>query len=115
MSDPGATSPTSEPRSNQPTDRRRSRAAVLRMYVLFSVLGALLFALWYDYKVARVGVEQAYTAIDAVMLGAAAGNMEIATAADLATNVMSSFGLEAEDVTGIMDMMFKASASSPAN
>lgn len=63
---------------------------------------------------AGLSAEQAYAAVDAVMYGAAAGNFEIAEAADLATNVMSSFGLEAEDVTGIMDMMFKASASSPA-
>jgi hypothetical protein len=36
------------------------------MYVLLSVLATLLFALWYDYKVARVGVEQAYAAIGAL-------------------------------------------------
>ena len=43
--------------------RKGGRAAVIRMYVLLAVLATLLFALWYDYRVARVGVDQAYATI----------------------------------------------------
>lgn len=64
---------------------------------------------------AGLTTEQAMQAIDASLNGAAAGGVEIATAADLATNVMSAFQLEATDVEGVIDTIIQAAASSPAS
>lgn len=42
--------------STETLDRNRN----LRLTVLLTILGSLLFAVWYDYKVARPGVDQAF-------------------------------------------------------
>lgn len=58
---------------------------------------------------------QAMEAIEPVLKGAAAANIDLGTSADIATNVMSSFGLEAEQVGEIIQAMSSAAASSPAS
>jgi hypothetical protein len=45
-----------------------SNARRLRLTLLFTMLGLLLFALWYDYEVARPAVEQAYESIAEINL-----------------------------------------------
>ena len=58
MVDSSAPSDTADSGGKQP-DRLRS----MRLTVLFSILGMALFALWYDYQVARPSVETAFTSI----------------------------------------------------
>jgi len=53
-------------RSSQSSGTSESNGSRLRLSLLFSLLGLALFALWYDYKVARPAVEQAYQRIAAM-------------------------------------------------
>lgn len=57
-------------------------------------------------------VEQAYAALPGVMQLAAASSLDIASAADIATNVMSGFGLEVGQLTKVNDVLAQAANSS---
>jgi TP901 family phage tail tape measure protein len=64
---------------------------------------------------AGLSVEDALSTLPQVLTAAAAGGMDLATAADLTTSIMASFNLSAQDSTAIIDAMSKASAASPAS
>lgn len=64
---------------------------------------------------AGLDVEDALTTLPQVLNAAAAGNIDLGLAADLVTNVMSVFGVEAENTEGVIDAMVAAAASSPAS
>ena len=54
---------TSESSPNPAPRNPNPRASKTRTFVLLGLLGLMLFALWYDYKVARPAVEDAYARI----------------------------------------------------
>jgi TP901 family phage tail tape measure protein len=64
---------------------------------------------------AGLSVQDALSTLPQVLTAAAAGGMDLATAADLTTSIMASFNLSAADSTAIIDAMSRASAASPAS
>jgi TP901 family phage tail tape measure protein len=64
---------------------------------------------------AGLSVEESLATLPQVLTAAAAGQMDLATAADLTTSIMASFNLSAQDSTAIIDAMSRASAASPAS
>lgn len=64
---------------------------------------------------AGLSVEDALATLPQVLTAAAAGGMDLGTAADLTTSIMASFSLTAADSTAIIDAMSRASAASPAS
>ncbi len=60
-------------------------------------------------------VEQALAALRPVLDGAAAGSVDLGFAADVVTDVMNNFHLEASDARRIVDALTKASASGSAS
>jgi TP901 family phage tail tape measure protein len=58
---------------------------------------------------------EAITAIPGVLDMAAAGGLELARAADIASNVLSGFGMEADEAARVSDVLAKAAASSNTN
>lgn len=56
-------------------------------------------------------VEQQISALPAVLNAAAAGQIELGQAADIVSNVMSSFGIEAEDAEKAVDVLVKTAAT----
>lgn len=64
---------------------------------------------------AGLSVNEAMATLPNVLDAAAAGNLDLGASADIVTNVMSSFGLVAEDTTRIVETMSRAAASSPAD
>jgi TP901 family phage tail tape measure protein len=63
---------------------------------------------------AGLSTEEALATLPAVLDAAAAGGIDLASAADYTTSVMASFGLTAQDTTTIVNAMAAASAASPA-
>lgn len=63
---------------------------------------------------AGLSLEDAMVTLPDVLDGAAASQTDLALAADLTTNIMSSFGLGVEDTERIINQLVKAGASSPA-
>jgi TP901 family phage tail tape measure protein len=63
---------------------------------------------------AGLDVESALATLGPVLDAAAAGSIDLGTAADLTTTIMASFSLEASEATRIVDAMSRASAASPA-
>jgi TP901 family phage tail tape measure protein len=63
---------------------------------------------------AGLSVEESLATLPQVLTAAAAGGMDLATAADLTTSIMASFNLSAQDTTAIIDSMSRAAAASPA-
>lgn len=64
---------------------------------------------------AGLSTEEALATLNPVLNAAAAGNMDLARAADYTTSLMASFNLTAEDATRIVDAMAKASGATPAS
>lgn len=66
---------------------------------------------------ARAGfnVQQVMAAIGPVLTLAQAGNLSLARAADIASNVLQAFGLQADQTTKIVDVLAKAANSSNTN
>lgn len=58
---------------------------------------------------------EAITAMPGVLDMAAAGGLELARAADIASNVLSGFGMEADEAARVSDVLAKAAASSNTN
>ena len=58
--------------------------------------------------------EQALQALPAILDGAAASGADLGTAADLVTNVMSAFNLEASETERIVNAMAQGAGASPA-
>ncbi len=57
---------SNRPQSSPEADARAGSGSKTRLLVLIGLLALALFALWYDYKVARPAVEQAYERISAM-------------------------------------------------
>ncbi|MCL4867788.1 MAG: phage tail tape measure protein [Anaerolineae bacterium] len=57
-------------------------------------------------------VEQSIAALPAVLSAAAAGNMDLATTADIVSNVLGGFRLDAEEAGRVADVLALASANS---
>lgn len=64
---------------------------------------------------AGLSVEQAMATLPNVLTAAAAAGEDLGLTADLMTNVMSSFSLEANETARIVEAMSRAAASSPAS
>ena len=64
---------------------------------------------------AGLDADASMTALPGTLNLAAAGGMDLATAADIATNVMSGFGAEASDLDGIVDIMATTAANANTN
>jgi TP901 family phage tail tape measure protein len=60
-------------------------------------------------------VNQSITALPAVLAAAAAGNMDLATTADIVSNVIGGFRLEAEEAGRVADVLAMTSANSNTN
>lgn len=60
-------------------------------------------------------VNEIISAMPGVLNLAAAGQMEIARTADIASNILTGFGLSAEETTRVVDVMAKAMTSSNTN
>ena len=63
---------------------------------------------------AGLSTENIYKALPGVLALAAAGNMDLATAADLATNVLTGMGLEVADLSRVNDVLASAAAGANA-
>ncbi|GEM_PF-2061331 len=63
---------------------------------------------------AGLTTEQAYDAVDSVLLAATASGEDLGRMADQVTNVMSAFQLEASDTASIVEFMNSAAAASPS-
>lgn len=59
-------------------------------------------------------VEEAIATLPAVLDGAAVSNMNLGTTADLVTDIMAAFGLQAEDSAMVIDAITRATSSSSA-
>ena len=64
---------------------------------------------------AGLSVDQAMSTLPSVLTAAAASGEDLGLAADLVTNVMSTFNLEADESVRIVEAMSRAAASSPAS
>jgi TP901 family phage tail tape measure protein len=64
---------------------------------------------------AGLDTKEIYEALPAVLNLAATSNMSMAQSADIATNIMSGMGLEAKDLTSVMDVLAKTATSSNTN
>ena len=64
---------------------------------------------------AGLTVEETMTALPGMLNLAAAGNLDLASAADIATNVMSGMGLGVDNLEGVVDVLSKTAASSNTN
>ena len=64
---------------------------------------------------AGLSVQQTMSALPATLALAAAGNLELADAADIATNVLSGYGLATSDLARVTDVIATTAASANTN
>jgi TP901 family phage tail tape measure protein len=64
---------------------------------------------------AGMDVSQIYEGLPAVLNLAASSAMDLGQASDIATNILSGFGLQAKDLTRVVDVMAKTATSSNTN
>jgi TP901 family phage tail tape measure protein len=64
---------------------------------------------------AGLSVEEALATLPSVLDAAAAGNMDLASAADYTTSIMAQFGLTAQDTKLIVDALAQSSGATPAS
>ena len=94
-------------------DRLSEKARVLGGSTEYSA-GQVADAMGYM-SMAGLGVTDTYNGVEDVLNLARVGMIDLGTASDIATNIMSGFGMEASDLSGIIDVMSATTSNSNTN